>query len=114
MIKNLYGNSRWVNVNPPGTNMPYINTSQPMAGMLRINPSMNRMEVYDGTNWLDFGSTTNIDLSEQAKETLMWAEGKMREEAEMKSLMDRHPGLKDLNDKLEMMKILCKEEDKKQ
>lgn len=112
MIKNVYGNSQWLNVSPPGTNMPYINTSQPMAGMLRMNPNMNRMEVYDGTNWLEYGSTVNLDLSEQAKETLRWAYGKMSEERQLKELMDRHPGLKDLNDKLEMMKILCLEEEK--
>lgn len=111
MIKHVYGNSRWVNVQPSGTSMPYINTSQPMAGMLRMNTAMNRLEVYDGMNWIQFGSDVNLDLSEQAKQTLAWAYDKMGEERQLKELMDRHPGLKDLNDKFEMMKILCKQEE---
>lgn len=112
MIKNLYGNGSWVNVQPSSTTMPYVNTSQPLAGMLRMNAGMNRIEVYDGSNWQSFGSDAHVDLSENAKEVLRWAQDKMREEAELKKLMEKHPGLKDLQEKFEMMKILCKEEEK--
>ena len=112
MIKNLYGNSQWINVGQGNTTMPYLNTNQPMSGMIRLNSSMNRVEVYDGQNWVQVGSDAHVDLSETSKETLTWARAKMEEERRLKELMEKHPGLKDLNDKFEMMKILCQEEEK--
>ncbi len=110
MIKNLYGNSSWITVNQQGTTMPYLN-NQPMAGMVRVNSSMNRTEVYDGHTWIPFGSDAHVDLSETAKQTLAWAQEKMLEEQRLKELMSHHPGLRDLNDKFEMMKILCEQEE---
>lgn len=112
MIKYLYGSSPWVNVTQYGTTMPYINTTQPMAGMLRLNASMNRIEVYDGMTWQGVGGDANVDLSETAKQTLAWAQLKMEEEKRLKELMDKHPGLLDLYEKFEMMKALCYEEEK--
>jgi hypothetical protein len=47
-----------------------------------------------------------------SKQTIEWAHNKMQEEKKLKEMMDRHPGLKDLYDKFEMMKILCIEEEK--
>lgn len=115
MIKNIYGNSSWIEVSTGSTSMPYINTSQPIAGMIRMNSIMQRMEVYDGNNWVEFGNgQAHIDLSEQAKQVLTWADNKMKEEARLQDLMARHPGLKDLNDKFEMMKVLCQEQENKQ
>lgn len=113
MIKNIYGNGAWLNVSGTNTVLPYLNTNQPMAGMLRANPGQNRIEVYDGQNWCGIGSDTNVDLSESTKETLTWARNKMEEERKLKDLMEKHPGLKELNDKLEMMKVLCTEEENK-
>lgn len=112
MIKNLYGNSSWINIGQGNTTMPYLNTTQPMAGMIRMNSSLNRMEVYDGQNWIAYGSDVHVDLSESAKKTLIWAREKMEEENRLKELMKKHPGLKDLHDKFEMMKVLCQEEEK--
>lgn len=111
MIKNLYGNSSWITVNQQGTTMPYLN-NQPMTGMVRVNSSMNRTEVYDGQNWIAFGADAHVDLSETAKQTLSWAQEKMLEEYRLKELIGRHPGLRDLHDKFEMMKVLCQEEEK--
>ena len=91
--------------------MPYLNT-QPMSGMVRVNSSMNRTEVYDGQNWIPLGADAHVDLSEQAKQALSWAYDKMGEERRLRELMERHPGLKELNDKFEMMKVLCQEEEK--
>jgi hypothetical protein len=44
-----------------------------------------------------------------ARQAVDWAIRKQREEDELEALMKQHPGLKDLHDKLEMMKILCQE-----
>lgn len=110
MIKNIYGNSAWINVGSGSTSLPYVNTTQPVSGMLRSNPSMNRIEVYDGQNWIGIGGDTHIDLSEPVKETLTWARKKMEEEKKLAELMDKHPGLKDAYDRLEVMKALVNEE----
>ena len=115
MIKNIYGNSSWIEVSTSGTSMPYINTTQPITGMVRMNSMMQRMEVYDGNNWVEFGNgQTSVDLSESAKQALSWAHNKMSEEAKLLELLKKHPGLKDLHDKFEMMKVLCQEQENEQ
>lgn len=116
MINNVYGNSAWVNVQTFSGNRPYINTTQAAAGTVRYNHNNNGgcMEVYDGQNWVPIANgTVNVDLNENVKQTLMWAENRMHEDIKLKEMMERHPGLRDLHDKLEMMKILCYEEDEK-
>jgi hypothetical protein len=63
--------------------------------------------------WQQVGNgSANLDLSEYVKEVLSWAEEKMHQERKLRDLMDRNPGLKDLHDKFEMMKILCQEASK--
>lgn len=118
MINNIYGNSNWLNVQTYPGNKPYINTTQPststpVAGMIRWNNNVNGgcTEVYDGNGWQQIANgSANVDLSEHTKEILVWAEKKMAEERKLEELMERHPGLRELHDKLEMMKILCQEE----
>ena len=114
MIKNLYGNSQWLTINQQGTTVPYLNTTQPMTGMIRVNSNLGRTEVYDGQNWVQYGADAHVDLSETAKQTLVWAQEKMLEEHRLKELMARHPGLRDLHDKFEMMRVLCQEEEKEE
>ena len=111
MIKNLYGNSSWLTISQQGTTMPYLNTTQPMTGMIRVNPGMSRTEVYDGQNWVQFGSDAHVDLSEHSKKVLLWAEGKMEEDAKLKQLIDKHPGLRDAYERLEIMKALVMEQE---
>lgn len=114
MIHSVYGNGAWLNVTTYQGNRPYINTTQPIAGMVRYGNSGN-MEVYDGSIWQLIGNgSANIDLNDHVKEILEWAKKKMTEEKKLKALMELHPGLRDLNNQLEMMKILCyKEEESK-
>jgi len=112
MINNIHGNSNWLNVQTYPGNKPYLNTTQPSTGTLRYNSNVNGgLEVYDGNGWQQIANgSTNVDLSEHTKEILTWAEKKMAEERELEELMEKHPGLQELHDKLEMMKILCQEE----
>jgi len=49
MIKHINGGSEWLDVHSYQGNTPYINTSQPSTGMIRMHPSFGRMEVYDGS-----------------------------------------------------------------
>jgi hypothetical protein len=114
MINNIHGNSQWLNVETYQGNKPYINNTQPIAGMVRYNiHNGGCMEVYDGSSWQPFANgSANIDLTEDTKRILEWAEVKMQEDQKLKDLIDRHPGLKELNDKFEMMRVLCMEEEK--
>ena len=114
MIKNIYSGSNHIQINPGYGNVPPISPGAQSAGMLRWNTSSNTIEVYNGVAWFSVDTTANISLSDSAQSALDWAVNKMQEEDRLKSLMDRHPGLKDLNDKFEMMKVLCQEEEKQQ
>jgi hypothetical protein len=62
-------------------------------------------------SWHTLGGDTSINFSKETVEVLEWARTKMQEEVKLRSLMDRHPGLKDLHDKYEMMKALCQQEE---
>jgi hypothetical protein len=70
------------------------------------------MEVYDGISWYGINNHVTVDLGMTSKEAIEWAHKKMQEEKRLQELMHRHPGLKDLHDKFEMMKVLCMEEEK--
>ena len=90
---------------------PYISPGAQSAGMVRYNSNMDYLEVYDGISWIPIGNAVpTVELSPLARQAVDWAMRKQREEDELKALMEQHPGLKDLHDKLEMMKILCQEE----
>jgi len=84
-----------------------------VTGNIRYNANVGQLEVYDGHDWRMFNTShAAVDLTTRAKEILGWAESKMHEERKLQQMLERHPGLRDLNDKLEMMKILCHEEEK--
>ena len=86
-----------------------------VTGNIRYNANISQLEVYDGHDWRMFNTShAAVDLTTRAKEILGWAESKMHEERKLQQMLERHPGLKDLHNKLEMMKVLCHEEDKKQ
>jgi lauroyl/myristoyl acyltransferase len=55
-----------------------------------------------------------VELSPLARQAVDWAVRKQREEDELEALMKKHPGLRELHDQLEMMKVLCQEESEKQ
>ena len=96
------------------SNPPNISPGALSAGMVRYNANIQGMEVYDGQSWLSFvGAYPTIELAPASREGLEWAIRKHQEERNLKAMMERHPGLKDLHDKFEMMKILCAEEETK-
>jgi hypothetical protein len=115
MIKYVSGGSEWLDVHSYPGSTPYINTSQPSTGMLRMHPSFSngRLEVYDGSQWQEIGNGhAEIDLNHQAKEVMSWARDKMHAEKRLANLIEQHPGLKELHDKFEMMRVLCEQEEK--
>jgi hypothetical protein len=89
---------------------PTISPGAQSAGMVRYNTNTDNLEVYDGTGWQTIGiASPTVDLSPLARQAVDWAVRKQREEDELEALMKQHPGLRELHDQLEMMKILCQE-----
>lgn len=90
---------------------PSISPGAQSAGMVRYNTNMDCLEVYDGTGWQPIGTASpTVDLAPASREAVEWAMRKQHEERKLQDLMKQHPGLKELHDKFEMMKILCQEE----
>jgi hypothetical protein len=112
MIKTLSSGSQHIAVIGGNPSVPPISPGAVGAGLVRYNPNMQQMEVYDGITWYGINSHVTIDLGMTSKQAIEWAHKKMQEEKRLQDLMDRHPGLKELNDKFEMMKVLCMEEEK--
>jgi hypothetical protein len=93
-----------------GSSAPYINMSNPSAGMIRYNGS--QMEVYDGNGWLPMASHQTIQLDARTQELLSWADRKMKEEVDLMRRIEQHPGLKDAYEKFKIMDALTLEEGK--
>jgi len=114
MIGSITG-SRYITVDSGNPAPTYMNVSVGAlcAGQVRFNAGQQYFEVYDGNNWLQIHNNhSSIELNQEAIAAIDWAQHKMQEERELKSLMEKHPGLKDLHDKFEMFKSLCLEEEK--
>ena len=111
MIKSLYssGPFLWVTGGTPGT--PYVNpTGGTGVGNMRYNPNSQNIEIYDGHNWTIMSShSANVGLDSEAVSLLEWAREKRNEEAKIKALADKHPGIKDLKEKLDIMMALVKD-----
>lgn len=87
--------------------VPYFVGNTQSAGMTRYNPTTQNMEVYDGTVWITMCSNPSIGLDNETLDIINWARTKMYEEQQLKALLEKHPGLKDLHEKFELMKALC-------
>ena len=112
MINNIFNSGPYLSVfNSPGAS-PYINPSQPMTGMVRY--VSNRLEVYDGSSWLQIGGgSASVSLTGEAVEILDWAKKKIAEEKQLEALAVKHPGIKDLKEKLDLMvKLVGSENDR--
>ena len=63
MIKNIYANGPFLQIEGTGTsyNTPYIPATMPSAGIVRYNNG--HLEVYDGTTWHDIGGNGQAMVS---------------------------------------------------
>ena len=112
MIKGISTHSpRWMSVYSPSQS-PYISPGSMSAGMVRYNNSSASLEVYDGNAWLTLSGSADVGLTPEAQATLDWAYKKMKEDEQLEELMNKHPGLKDLHEKFELMKALVTETNK--
>lgn len=106
MNLNIFGSSQSMLVTSPSK--PYVS----QTGVVRWNGQAQRLEVMGpGNDWyaLDNGGSGSVGLTPAAEATLMWAQRKMAEEANLAALMEKHPGLKDAKEKFDIMLALTKE-----
>ena len=94
---------------------PYINMSNPSAGMVRYNGNTQNLEIYDGSSWMSmYSSAANVTLDYEVQTILNWAKQKMQEDQRLKELAEKHPGIEDLQQKLAVMVALVQQQEKTQ
>jgi len=103
----IYSNSPYLFVNS-NSSIPYVNMSNPSAGMVRYNGS--RFEVYDGYSWLTWNQTSTISTSAELDNIVNWAKEKMLEEAKIKEMCKKFPALQKAKDNYDMIKALVENE----
>ena len=101
MLKQIYAPGPYLIAANSNIGTPYINMSNPSAGMLRYNGNGNQLEVYDGSSWLSMNTNTaTVDLTQEAREAIAWASKKRQEELDLLELAQRHPAVQDALNKL--------------
>jgi len=114
MIKHIHARGRYMQVIGT-TGGTYINAYSGSQGVgnLRFNTSNQQIEVYDGTTWTMLNTPdATIGLNDEAESLLDWAREKRYDEMVFKTLMEKHPGLKEAYERLEIMKVLTLQEEK--
>jgi hypothetical protein len=115
MIKDIMQAGRYMQVSG-GSASTYVNGYSGLQGVgnMRYNTSNQNMEVFDGSTWVTLNmGYASVGLTGEAEVLLDWAKQKRDEEFKLKSLMEKHPGLKEAYERLEIMKALCLEEEQK-
>jgi hypothetical protein len=98
MIKQLTG-VQGITVVGGSSSYPYVNMSNPSAGMVRFNGNNQNFEVYDGSSWMTFsGNYTSIELDSDVRSLLEWARAKRAEEEYLEKQAKNNPTIKDLID----------------
>ena len=98
-----------------GMSYPYVNMNNASAGMVRYNGNTQNFEVYDGSSWMAMYSVAaTVTLDYDVQTILNWAKQKMQEDLRLKELAEKHPGIADLQQKLEVMVALVQQQEKTQ
>ena len=86
------------------------------TGVVRWNGQTQQLEVMgSGSTWhVLYESSTTIDFDVDTKMLLGWVRQRIIEEAKLKEYCEKHPGLKDVKEKYDIMLALIhqKNEDK--
>lgn len=90
---------------------PYVNMTNPSAGMVRYNGVNSSFEVYDGYSWCIINSSSmQVKLDEETLSILAWAKKKRNEEMELAALAEENSSVKDLmnqiKEKQEQLKVV--------
>jgi len=92
---------------------PYVNMNNASAGLVRYNGNSSNFEVYDGSTWMTmYSSAATVTLDYDVQNILNWAKDKMTEDLRLKELAQKHPGIADLQQKLEIMIALVQQQEK--
>lgn len=111
MIKSIIG-GYGITVQNSSMSYPYVSPGSNGAGMVRYNSNMQQFEINDGNSWLTIaGVNPFIGLTPTAESAIDWAITKMAEEQRMSELAKKYPAVKDLQEKLDMVLALVKEEE---
>ena len=113
MIKSINALGKYIGVmgaTPPHTYINYHPGGQGV-GNVRYNTTNQAFEVFDGTMWMQLSTThAQIGLTAEAEGILDWARHKRAEEERIMKLADEHPGIRDLQQKLDVMIALVSKE----
>lgn len=109
MITNLQAGAH-VTVSQSGSIIPYVMpNNNPVTGMVRVYNS--GVQVFDGQNWVNWApSYPQVGLDADTCELLAWCKQQRQKQAQLETLMQQHPGLRDLHDRFEVMRRLCEQE----
>lgn len=88
--------------NPPSPSL--YNNGMLNLGTLRYNPSMQQIEVYDGSAWQMVNFASTVGLTWEADNAIRWAIDKMREEKELEVLAMSNESVKIALDKVNKAK----------
>ena len=95
MINGIAASGNNIVVSDGSAFMPYVNMSNPSAGMMRYNGSNQCIETYDGITWLTINANyVKVDLSPSANSAIAWALTKMAEEAELQRMVHSRPAVR--------------------
>lgn len=112
MIKSISPNSRYLLVTGnAGSN--YVNNYGGAQGVgnMRFNTATQNIEIYDGNNWTQLAiAHATVGLDQEAVELLDWAREKRRQEQRLAELAQQHPGIQDLQQKLDIMVALVSQD----
>ncbi len=102
MINNILGGS-FITVSG-GSTSTYVNGYNGAQGVgnMRYNTVTQKIEVYDGNNWIQMQMPdVMIDLNPEAQSLLAWARKKRDQEQELERLVKNYPALADARENLE-------------
>ncbi len=113
MIKSVNSSGRYIQTGGGIPMSPYFSPGAQGAGQMRFNTNSNNIEVWDGVTWKEISNNyASVGLTSEAESLLDWVRVKRDEEIKFKSLLESHPGIKDLKEKLDMMvALVTKEQD---
>ncbi len=106
MIKDIMAQGRYVQVSG-GNSSTYVNgySGSQGVGNMRYNTSNQRMEVFDGNNWIQLNmGSVSVGLNGEAESLLDWARNKRDEEMAWESLAKDNQAVKIALDNLEKAK----------
>lgn len=115
MIKDIIPSGRYTQVSG-GNASTYVNGYSGLQGVgnMRYNTANQNMEVFDGNSWVQLNmGIASVGMTPEAEALLDWAKQKRIEEMMLQARMEKHPGLKEAYERLEIMKALTLEEEKK-